>query len=106
MPIARFLRSEIHSSLLSLEIFKVHSFTSLSFASTSSRASKLTILFQYSRLARRGGVKRISAGIYDEVRVAMEDRLRLVSFQSSSLNTGSHPAPICFAADDRTACHE
>ncbi|MCJ1346719.1 hypothetical protein MMC31_004937 [Peltigera leucophlebia] len=30
------------------------------------------------RLARRGGVKRISAGVYDEVRAAMEDRLRLI----------------------------
>ncbi|KAI9051671.1 hypothetical protein LZ554_004713 [Drepanopeziza brunnea f. sp. 'monogermtubi'] len=27
------------------------------------------------RLARRGGVKRISAGIYDQVRVALKDRL-------------------------------
>ncbi|MCJ1346530.1 hypothetical protein MMC31_004747 [Peltigera leucophlebia] len=33
---------------------------------------------RHRRLARRGGVKRISAGVYDEVRVAMEDRLRLV----------------------------
>ncbi|KAF3767753.1 hypothetical protein M406DRAFT_20457, partial [Cryphonectria parasitica EP155] len=27
------------------------------------------------RLARRGGVKRISAGIYDDVRAALKDRL-------------------------------
>lgn len=52
--------------------------------SITSRESKLTVIFQLSRLARRGGVKRISAGIYDEVRVAMEDRLRLVSFQTTS----------------------
>ncbi|THX80729.1 hypothetical protein D6C81_06785 [Aureobasidium pullulans] len=30
------------------------------------------------RLARRGGVKRISATIYDEVRAALKDRLKLV----------------------------
>ena len=31
------------------------------------------------RLARRGGVKRISGNIYDEARKAMMDRLKLVS---------------------------
>ncbi|CAL8578476.1 Histone H4 [Xanthoria parietina] len=30
------------------------------------------------RLARRGGVKRISGGIYDEIRKAMSDRLKLI----------------------------
>ncbi|THW58050.1 hypothetical protein D6D02_08136 [Aureobasidium pullulans] len=30
------------------------------------------------RLARRGGVKRISATIYDEVRAALKDRLKLL----------------------------
>ncbi|KAH0170876.1 hypothetical protein KCU67_g2438, partial [Aureobasidium melanogenum] len=30
----------------------------------------------YNRLARRGGVKRISATIYDEVRFALKDRLK------------------------------
>lgn len=31
-----------------------------------------------SRLARRGGIKRISANIYDEARKAMVDRLKTV----------------------------
>jgi histone H4 len=35
----------------------------------------------FSRLARRGGVKRISATIYDEVRSALKTRLTLVSHQ-------------------------
>jgi histone H3/H4 len=34
-----------------------------------------------SRLARRGGVKRISATIYDEVRTALKTRLTMVSHQ-------------------------
>lgn len=34
-----------------------------------------------SRLARRGGVKRLSTQIYDEIRTAMQDRLKLVSSQ-------------------------
>lgn len=33
---------------------------------------------KHRRLARRGGVKRISAGIYDEVRVALKSRLEQV----------------------------
>jgi histone H4 len=33
------------------------------------------------RLARRGGVKRISATIYDEVRSALKTRLTMVSHQ-------------------------
>lgn len=41
----------------------------------SSSALKLTIA---SRLARRGGVKRISASIYDEVRTALKIRLETV----------------------------
>ncbi|KAL8659385.1 MAG: hypothetical protein Q9226_000461 [Calogaya cf. arnoldii] len=32
----------------------------------------------HRRLARRGGVKRISGGIYDEIRKAMTDRLKLI----------------------------
>lgn len=32
------------------------------------------------RLARRGGVKRISATVYDETRTAVKDRLGLVSY--------------------------
>jgi len=32
----------------------------------------------YRRLARRGGVKRISAGIYDESRVALKDYMTRV----------------------------
>lgn len=32
----------------------------------------------YSRLARRGGIKRISADIYDEARTAIVDRLKTV----------------------------
>ena len=35
----------------------------------------------YSRLARRGGVKRISATIYEEVRVALKTRLHDVSHE-------------------------
>lgn len=35
----------------------------------------------FSRLARHGGVKRISANIYDEVRVALRTRLTMVSRQ-------------------------
>lgn len=35
---------------------------------------------QTSRLARRGGVKRISGNIYDEIRLAMSQRLRKVRF--------------------------
>ncbi|KAM0350256.1 hypothetical protein ACHAPU_003423 [Fusarium lateritium] len=31
------------------------------------------------RLARRGGVKRISAGIYDEIRIALKARLETAS---------------------------
>ncbi|KAL8932012.1 MAG: hypothetical protein Q9211_006584, partial [Gyalolechia sp. 1 TL-2023] len=30
------------------------------------------------RMARRGGVKRISSGIYDDVRTAMTDRLKAI----------------------------
>ncbi|KAK3503049.1 histone-fold-containing protein [Neurospora crassa] len=30
------------------------------------------------RLARRGGVKRISAGIYDEIRAALKERLQMI----------------------------
>ncbi|KAI7788391.1 hypothetical protein LA080_010724 [Diaporthe eres] len=33
---------------------------------------------RHSRLARRGGVKRISAAIYNDVRAALMDRLRLI----------------------------
>lgn len=33
---------------------------------------------KHRRLARRGGVKRISAGIYDEVRAALKARLESV----------------------------
>lgn len=33
---------------------------------------------KHRRLARRGGVKRISAGIYDEVRAALKSRLEQV----------------------------
>ncbi|OBW67904.1 MAG: Bet v1-like protein [Aureobasidium pullulans] len=33
---------------------------------------------RHRRLARRGGVKRISATIYDEVRAALKDRLKLL----------------------------
>ena len=35
----------------------------------------------HSRLARRGGIKRISGTIYDEARQAMVDRLKTVSRQ-------------------------
>lgn len=34
---------------------------------------------KYRRLARRGGVKRISAGIYADVRAALKARLETVS---------------------------
>lgn len=36
----------------------------------------------YRRLARRGGVKRISAIVYSDVRQALKDRLALVRFAS------------------------
>lgn len=42
------------------------------------------ILTVHSRLARRGGVKRISASIYDEVRVAIKLRLESVRWYHSS----------------------
>lgn len=32
------------------------------------------------RLARRGGIKRISGNLYDDIRTAMTDRLKLVGF--------------------------
>lgn len=38
-----------------------------------------------SRLARRGGVKRISGQIYDDIRSCLRDRLTLVSNQSIRL---------------------
>jgi histone H3/H4 len=41
------------------------------------RSSLLTIFSR--RLARRGGVKRTAATIYDDVRQALKDRLRSVS---------------------------
>lgn len=37
----------------------------------------------YSRLARRGGVKRISAAIYTETRLVLKTRLEQVSVPSS-----------------------
>ena len=49
----------------------------ISHASTS---LKLLLLIggTFRRLARRGGVKRLSGTIYDEVRNAMKDRIQLV----------------------------
>ena len=41
--------------------------------------SNLQLTPQLRRLARRGGIKRISGTIYDEVRRAMVDRLKTVS---------------------------
>lgn len=47
------------------------------------------------RLARRGGVKRISAGIYEEVRIALLDRLKAVSTPSPRpLEASSNPRQI------------
>lgn len=37
-----------------------------------------TDTMKHRRLARRGGVKRISAGIYDEVRAALKSRLEAI----------------------------
>lgn len=37
------------------------------------------LIASFSRLARRGGIKRISGTIYDEARQAMVDRLKTVS---------------------------
>ncbi|KAL8807957.1 MAG: hypothetical protein Q9182_000423 [Xanthomendoza sp. 2 TL-2023] len=49
-------------------------------------------LKRHRRLARRGGVKRISGGIYDDVRKAMTDRLKLVSpLQSSMIQDSNEP---------------
>jgi hypothetical protein len=47
----------------------------------------LTNLFKHSRMARRGGVKRISADIYDSVRRALKQRLETVSVFCGSLGT-------------------
>ncbi|KAK3398554.1 histone-fold-containing protein [Sordaria brevicollis] len=33
---------------------------------------------RHRRLARRGGVKRISAGIYDDIRLALKERLQMI----------------------------
>ncbi|CCC08265.1 unnamed protein product [Sordaria macrospora k-hell] len=33
---------------------------------------------RHRRLARRGGVKRISAGIYDDIRAALKERLQMI----------------------------
>jgi histone H4 len=51
------------------------------------------------RLARRGGVKRISAMIYDDVRLAMKERLETVSgpnvaFLLSSLTKFQHRSSV------------
>ena len=43
------------------------------------------------RLARRGGIKRISGNLYDDIRTAMTDRLKLV---------GSINIYICFVFSD------
>lgn len=51
----------------------------LSSISTKSNAQANNHVSHRRRLARRGGVKRLSSQIYDEIRVAMQDRLRLVS---------------------------
>ena len=40
----------------------------------------------HSRLARRGGIKRISGTIYDEARQAMVDRLKAVCFRVSTVD--------------------
>jgi len=45
---------------------------------TLNQRERLTAL-RCSRLARRGGVKRISATVYDEVREALKSRLQMVS---------------------------
>ncbi|THV78014.1 hypothetical protein D6D29_08022 [Aureobasidium pullulans] len=46
---------------------------------------------RHRRLARRGGVKRISATIYDEVRAALKDRLKLVPTQCTVRKTITVP---------------
>lgn len=46
---------------------------------------KLLILIWYRRLARRGGVKRISATVYDETRAAMKQYLEEVRCDSIAL---------------------
>jgi len=47
----------------------------------------ILLTFSSRRLARRGGVKRIAATIYDDVRQALKDRLRAVSFSQTSVGT-------------------
>jgi hypothetical protein len=42
-------------------------------------SAALRLTLTHSRLARRGGVKRISAGIYDDAREALKAHLSLVS---------------------------
>ncbi|KAL6719372.1 histone H4 [Lecanora helva] len=42
-------------------------------------------LKRHRRLARRGGIKRISGQIYDEVREAIKDRIRTVGFQYATI---------------------
>ena len=45
--------------------------------------TSLTVLFR--RMARRGGVKRMSAPIYEDVRAALTDRLKLVSLSITKM---------------------
>jgi histone H3/H4 len=47
--------------------------------------SLIALTCSYRRLARRGGVKRIAATIYADIRLALQDRLRAVgAFQVSA----------------------
>ena len=47
---------------------------------------KSTLIGPRSRLARRGGIKRISGTVYDETRQAMVDRLKTVHDRLRSLD--------------------
>ncbi|KAK5165479.1 Histone H4 [Saxophila tyrrhenica] len=52
------------------------------------------------RLARRGGVKRISGGIYDTVRQAMKSWLEVVLKDVCAVVEGSHPKRKTVATTD------
>jgi hypothetical protein len=74
------LRDNIHG-VTKGDIRYVSNDASKLFGSSLLAASKLMPISLSRRLARRGGVKRISATIYDDVRAALKQRLEIVSFE-------------------------
>ncbi|KEQ72829.1 histone H4 [Aureobasidium namibiae CBS 147.97] len=56
--------------------------------------TKGSIRYMFRRLARRGGVKRISATIYEEVRAALKTRLTMVTHEGYLYTESGHRKTI------------